>query len=437
MSSAVQTEQAPLSLGHAVGVGLLVVVLLFQYEIVRPVAEAVFLEHHGTPRLPYAWLTVAAGAAFVALALSGPSSRWPLLRLLGVHAVTSALCLGGLAWLSALDGPAASTASFVLYVVKDIYVVVLLESFWMYANASCPPAQARKLFGLFCAAGSLGSAMGARTMRTLVSHANWSALETLGPAVGALLLAALYAWWLESKVGARVASRRDEAKQPWWAGVSEIKQFGVLRWLLVLVLVTQLLTNLLDFRFYRVLELNFSQSEARAAAASQVYEWISYGALFTQLVTGPVLAFVGLGRMVVLLPWVVGSGVLGLVLLPGLATASIAKAGNKIMDYGWFRATKELLYHAVPSGPRVRGKALIDIFGYRGAKAGASFLVLVFVAMQWDRGVDIALVTLLGLWMLASFRLLMHHRRARAAAQEEAPAQVAEPAQAPGEAAES
>lgn len=414
---------APLTWRHGLAIGVLVALVLFQYEIVRPVVESVFLGDHGAARLPWAWLAVAATAGLVAAGYNGPSARYPLLRLLAVNAVGSGLLLLGLMQVWQAGGALAPGASFGLYVVKDVHIVLLIETFWMYANTACPPARARQVFGLFCAAGSVGSALGSRATRLLleggwtVQGVLWVAFATLG----LLAVAALALEWRRVRAGApRVVARSPaearEAAAPWWTGFAEVRRHGLVRWVLVLVVVTQLVTNLLDYRFNRVLETALSDREARAAAASLVYEFISYGALATQLLTGPLLAWLGLRRTVLMLPWVVGGATLALVLAPRLLTAGVAKAVNKAIDYGWFRATKELLYLPLPAATRLRGKAVVDILGYRGAKALASLVVLAIAGGAVEVGVDGALVALVGVWVLAAMRALHHHRRAAAGA---------------------
>ena len=337
------------------------------------------------------------------------------MRLMAANALLSAALLGGLLRLWQGGGAAAPAASFALYVVKDVHIVLLIETFWMYANLACPPHRARQVFGLFCAAGSLGSASGARGTRTLLTSGDWTAPEVMGVALVALVVLAIGALALDRVVGrtarAAATARSAEAQAPWWTGFAEVRRNGLVRWVLVLVVVTQLVTNLLDYRFNRILETTLHDREARAAAASLVYEWISYGALLTQLLTGPVLAWLGLRRTVLLLPWVVGGATAALVLAPRLFTASLAKVVNKTMDYGWFRATKELLYLPLSPAVRLRGKAVVDILGYRGAKALASLLVLGIAKAGFELGVDVALAVLLALWVLAALRALWHHRQ--------------------------
>jgi AAA family ATP:ADP antiporter len=62
---------------------------------------------------------------------------------------------------------------------------------------------------------------------------------------------------------------------------------------------------------------------------------------------------------------------------PSLTAAAAALMMFKVLDYSLFRAAKELVYVPLSFDARYRAKELIDAFGYRLAKGGASLGLVV------------------------------------------------------------
>ena len=91
-------------------------------------------------------------------------------------------------------------ARYAIFVYKDVYIVLVLEAFWTFANSVFPLRSARRTYGFILAAGSIGSSAGARLSRVVGDpvQALWLVLPSL---VLALLLAA----WIVRRYGAKRA----------------------------------------------------------------------------------------------------------------------------------------------------------------------------------------------------------------------------------------
>ncbi len=406
-------EHPPAPRGTGLALGALAFVMFFHYDVVRPVTDAMFTHDLGYERLPWAWLGVAVTAGVVTAGYNSLTSRFALMPLLAVASLTSAALL---AVLLMVRQAGVAGSSYALYIWKDVHIVVLAETFWMFANAAFPSRSAARLYGLFCAAGSTGAALGNRAARALLSQ-GWSTTEVLWAGTGLLVVLAAGALGVHrlDRIRARAADDSGVTERPpWWSGFRDVRAIPLLGWMLLLVVTTQLVINLVDYRFNGVVQSAYPGETERAAAMSVVYEAISWGALATQVLTGPVLALLGLRVTVLTLPLLVGGAAGAMLVAPRFVTAAVAKVMTKVVDYGWFRATKEMLYIPLAYGPRARGKAVIDILGYRGAKAGASLLVLGLGALAADAGVDFGLAALFVVWVVAAWRILRAHARAEA-----------------------
>jgi AAA family ATP:ADP antiporter len=95
---------------------------------------------------------------------------------------------------------------------------------------------------------------------------------------------------------------------------------------------------------------------------------------------------------------------------PRFLAIAITKVASKAFDYSLFRAAKEILYIPLSAEEKTRGKALVDIFGYRVAKAGASLLLLTVLAID-GYGVRPAILVCIGIWFVVTRVLVKKHAR--------------------------
>ena len=151
------TPLTPLERTRLIGLAALIFVVLASYAIARPATESLFLGAHGAESLPWAWLLVGIGSLVVVTLYNRWSATTDLVRIFGVVSALSAVLL-----VCILLGLQADTPgmTWVLYLWKDLYIVVLIEIFWSFANSTVPQDRAKWWYGLFCVLGSLGGMAG-------------------------------------------------------------------------------------------------------------------------------------------------------------------------------------------------------------------------------------------------------------------------------------
>jgi AAA family ATP:ADP antiporter len=369
-------------------------VVLASYAIARPATESLFLETHGSARLPWVWLAVAASVSATVAVYRRACARVALPRLL-----TWALAISGavLAVLLALRGVWDSGATFLLYCWKDVYVVVLVEILWSIANAVFALSTAKWAYGLFCAAGSLGGIvanLGVGSLSHAIGSANapWAVLPVLF--VAGLVGAWLAPIWGLSAPASPVRSAADE-KGP--SGAAIVRGSRTLLLLLGLSACVQVAITLVDYQFNHTMERAFPHMDARTAAIGRVYATIDGASLLLQLATGAILRVVGVRATLLAVPFILGAAVAAFALSPRALTISIAKVVSKSFDYSLFRAAKEILYLPLSYAEKTQGKAVVDVMTYRVSKAGASLLLLALAG---------ALVTPITISLLVAWALL-------------------------------
>jgi AAA family ATP:ADP antiporter len=383
---------APSRLRAGIALSVLAFVVLFGYAVARPAIESLFLARHGSAALPWAWLGVALGAT-VAVAVYNPAAaRWPLGRVLAGAVVASGVLLAALVELHATGAPGAA---YLLYVWKDVHVVFLIEGLWSFANNVFREGTARWAYGVFCAAGSLGGIAGNLAVGPLArvlggtAQALWVELLVLATAAAVTLVLARWAG----------DPRPEHADRGGLAdGWRLLKGERTVRWLLALVVTVQVVITLVDYLFAAAVEAAYPDTDARTAFLGHVYAAVDGGALVLQLGTALVLRGLGLAGTLLAVPVVLGATLVAFAAVPRVLFVAAAKWASKALDYSLFRAAKEMLYIPLGYAAKTRGKALVDVLGYRVAKAAASLLVLALAG----RGVIGLALALVAVWILTT-----------------------------------
>ncbi len=395
-------EAAPVPLLGLLGLAGLAFLVLASYEVARPAVESLFLGAYSSEGLPWVWLAVGVTAFAVVLAYNRVVARVGLVRLFGRAAGISAVVLALLQFAVQAELPGAV---FALYIWKDVYVVVLVEIFWSFANTVIPTARAKWLYGIFCAVGALG-AMSGNLLVGLVAQEAGTA-DALWLVVPILLAAAVLCRGVDSLVREGAGERMGRAKEVAFGdGLKVVNGSRYLKWMVGLIIFTQLVVNLVDFQFNAVVESFYPETDARTAVIGQVYAAINLGSLVLQLGAGVVLSILGVSRSLLAIPLIVGSTLVVFMVMPGFAAIALAKVASKAFDYSIFRAAKELLYIPLGYAEKTQGKAVVDILTYRVAKGGASAML---IALGLFGAAELALwcaVACALLWVLAIRRLM-------------------------------
>lgn len=395
-------DSTPVPLLGLVGLAGLAFLVLASYEVARPAVESLFLEAYTSRGLPWVWLAVGITAFLVVLAYNRVVARVGLVSLFGRAAGASAvvLVLLQLAIRAELPG-----SVFALYVWKDVYVVVLVEIFWSFANTVIPTHKAKWLYGIFCAVGALGAMSGNLLVGRVAKEAGTS--DALWLIVPILCIAAVVCHGVDRLLRADPGERMGTAKSVAFGdGLKVVAGSPYLKWMVALIVFTQLVVSLVDFQFNSVIESFYPETDARTAVIGQVYAAINLGSLVLQLGAGVVLSVLGVSRSLLAIPLIVGSTLLVFLILPGFVAIAVAKVASKAFDYSIFRAAKELLYIPLGFREKTQGKAVVDILTYRVAKGGASAML---IALGLFGAADLALACALvcaALWIVAIRKLM-------------------------------
>lgn len=341
--------------------------LLGGYEFVRSPATTLFKEAWGAGSLPAVMaavpVAVVLGIAAYGRALSalGPRRTLHLTSAVSIALVTACV-------LAIQAG--VREASIALFLVRDVYIVLLVEQYWSFLDSSLAPGSARRFNGPVTGIGSLGALLGGLAVGEVASRVGTTWL----PVVGVLLLVPAS---LVMEVGFRrvgePAPGDDNRRGAGHLGLAEFRKERVLGLLLAMVVLSQVAGTALDLRFQSSLSLEIPDADAQTAWSGRFFGVLNAASGVLQFVVVPLLmarlsprALVLTVPLAALASWVV------LAVRPSLHTAAFAYLVFKSVDYSVFRAAKELLYIPLPFDARYRAKEVVDAFGYRFGKGAAS-----------------------------------------------------------------
>jgi len=374
MSDQQKVETSPI---RVFGLCFLAALLLGSYAIVRPASESLFLEQHGSASLMSVWIMVAIAVSVVVPVYNRFSHNKNLIRVFSSTCIVCAILLAGILVMLNQDLPAAHYA---LYVWKDIYIIILVETFWSLANVVFVIKDAKKTYGLFCASGAIGGLLGNFGGGELATI--YGSATVIWATVGLLVIIGILSVPLSSGL-----LREDPEKAKEDTSVSLLKGFEVIRkssyllWILALIAVTQIVINFVDFEYNRFLEITYPNTDERTSVSSKVYAIIDAGSLILQFSTVIILRVLGIPLTLLAVPAILGISVVSFLIAPGFAVVAVTKVMSKVMDYSVFRAAKEILYIPLSYREKTQGKAVIDMMTYRLAK-GLSAVILTVIGVE-------------------------------------------------------
>ena len=328
--------------------------VLGSYAIARPSLKALLVDHYGKEAVPYAWIFVAIGVTATVAVYSRAAARMELKQLYqraviwicGVLVAGLALYHSGLTW-----------AVFLLFVWKDVYIVVLIEMFWTFANSVFQLKTAKWIYGIFLSVGTLGGmaanfSVGGVADQLGTGHAPWLVLPML------LATAALIRAMPSIDPGSETS---DDSNIDFASGFRLVLRTKYLLYLLGIIALIQLALNLVDFQLTAMIEANYDSSEDKTAAFGTVYGYIDAAALVMQLGGGFIISAIGVGGVLGLVPIVLLLCLSAFAVIPTVGLISFAFIAGKSMDYSVYRTAKEALYLPLSHRERAQGKAVIDM----------------------------------------------------------------------------
>ncbi|MFW6088397.1 MAG: Npt1/Npt2 family nucleotide transporter [Gemmatimonadota bacterium] len=341
--------------------------------LARALREAAYLDLFDASTLPYVMGGVvalgfpAAAAYSKALEFVNPRRAMRALALLSAVAVAAI-------WPFLTGSPVAVV---VFYLVTAVGTVLLTSGFWLVVSEMLVVREAKRLFGLISAGGTLGVLVTGLAVGATVEHVEPSLLV---PVLVFLLLAT--AGLNEFVPRDRMSLNPTGPTPPWTESVALIARNDHVRTLTLVVLLVATLGTIVDFQFKEAAQNALGGERELAAFFGAFYGWTGGLALLVQLfLTTRIMTRGGVAVSIVVLPLLVLFLSVGMLAAPGLVMATGLRGTDSTFKKSLFRSAVEFLWVPVQTDVRRRTKAFVDTMAENAGDGLGALIVLLLVTL--------------------------------------------------------
>ncbi len=380
-------------------------------SITRASANSIFLSAYTAKQFPTAWLVSVFLNFGIVTFYNHFLPRMGCIRML-ILSVACALCMNTF---SAFYVQSFSFLPFILYLWKDIFVILMFQQLWSVIHATMNIARAKYLYGIVFGMGGLGSVAGSLlTGSYAVSLGSEKLLLTTLP----FYLIIIASYCIALKVREKVSDKQNidvmrTDSTDVMGGMKLIRKSTFLKFILLIVLAMQISSTILDYQFSSYLEKAFVIQDLRTAFLGKFFGIVNTVNILLQFIGSYLLVrVIGLERSHLVIPIVLALYAVGFLIFPTFPFICLYFANIKALDYSIFGIIKEMLYIPLKVDEKFKAKAIIDVFAYRTAKACASLIIVALGCIT-----SISLNTLLSwgvlliffAWMIAVLALFKHY----------------------------
>ncbi len=368
-----------------------------EYAVTKVAANSIFITAFGVKFFPYAWLAVVPLNLLIVYLYNRFVPKIGCLRML----IFTTLITATINVFGAFFAKDVKFLPFLLYVWKDIYILLMLQQLWSVIHAKIPLKKAKYLYGIIFGVGGLGSVFGSLLPGLFaVRFGSEHLLLYTVPIYAILIVFYHYALkYADLGKGSEIfnAMRINTGKAT--QGLQLIKRSRNLKFILLIVIFMQVTSTLIDFQFNAHLEIRFPDQDLRSQFYGRLFSIINFGNLFLQFVGSYLLVeLLGLRKSHFLLPAILCINAIGSLCFPLFGVIAYSFAVIKAFDYSVFGIIKEMLYIPLKVDEKFKAKSIIDIFSYRTSKAFASFLIISISSLSLLRFCPLILFLM---WLLA------------------------------------
>lgn len=379
--------------------------------ITRATANSVFISAYTVKLFPIAWL---ASVPLNFLIVAFYNRFLPHLGCARMLVLTVLIAIF-INVFSAYYLSSVSFLPFVLYLWKDIFIILMFQQLWSVIHATVNISRAKYLYGIFFGMGGIGSVMGSLVPCFLaLSLGSEKLLLTTIPYY--LLVMGCYCWLL--RVRERIESRQDisamsKDSTDILGGLKIIRGSTFLKFILIMVVAMQVSSTILDYQFNFFLQKVFAIQDLRTQFLGRFFGLVNFINIFLQFIGSYVLVrMIGLKSSHLMIPFFLGLNAIAFISWPTFVMMCACFGSIKAMDYSLFGILKEMLYIPLKVDEKFKAKAIIDVFAYRTSKAVASLLIIALqyvVIAQLDLFLSWTVVAIFTTWMVSVLFLFKYY----------------------------
>lgn len=362
------------------------------HTMLETARDALFLTHLPASQLPFVYLGSAVAGFGLTVLDRKLASRASSVSAIAIYLMLGAVLTASFAFASFSSSPSL----YALYLWSTVFTSWATLQFSLVTSARFDVAQAKRVLGFIGAGAIVGSVFGASIARTLVVFFPVRALLASGGVAFALTALGPLRFLRRSQrkgLRADVAPLTKEAMR----GASAIANDGYARLLLLLLMASTIALTVGDFSFKAYARKHHGADLGSFFATTQIV--VNVIALLVQLVVVPrVLRTAGPHWALLLLPFLLGLGGVGLLLHAALFGALVLRGADGALRFSLHKTAFDLLYFPLSETERRRIKPVLEVVGQRGGQALAA-LTLIVMADAPRNYVLFVLFGALSVWM--------------------------------------
>lgn len=403
-------ERAPLALAF-----VYFFCVLAAYYVLRPIRDEMGVAG-GVANLPWLFLGTLSATMLVSPLFSRLVARLPRRRFVAWAYRSLIVCLGVFA-VCLYSAPSAAQVwvGRVFFVWLSVFAVFAVSLFWAVMADVFQTPQARRLYGVIGAGGTLGGMAGGLLTGWLVQ---WTGTLPLLLVSALLLEAGLRAMYalsdrMAAQGGVQARIEREVIGGSVWAGVSGVLRSPYLAAIALFMLLFTLGSAFLYFLQAEIVAREIADRAARTAYFARVDVWVNGLTLVVQLVlTGRLIQRVGVGAVLALLPLLSIAGFAALAVAPLLSLVILMQVVRRTGNFALTGPAREVLYVPLPREQKYKAKNFIDTFVFRfGDQLGAwTYTGLAALGLGLS-GIAAAAVPLSAAWLAVALWLGRRHAR--------------------------
>jgi AAA family ATP:ADP antiporter len=358
------------------------------YYIIKPIRNASYLERMGDENLPLAYFLTALLMGFIVNFHSRLQVKLPRRTLILSSLVFFFLNICLFWWLFTHDW---KWVPVVFWVWANIFAIVLVTQFWILVNDVFNPREAKRLIGFIGSGGLLGAILGGVMAGALAKTRAAGFLLLIAAAmlsVGIALVLSIFARQRRTEPGGEreIAERKKSSEKQvgsgFRAGWETIKESPYLKLLAGIVMITLVVSTLIDFQFNSIVYYNTETGPKMTSFFGFFNAGANAFAFFLQLLlTSNIIRRYGIRITLLFYPLILllGCAGIGVVAFSSIVPAVLIKAGDKSLAYSLNQSVRELLYIPISGEQKYKAKVFIDMFLNRFAKGLGAVILFVLL----------------------------------------------------------
>lgn len=378
---------------RALSLALLLGGITASYTLTKTARDAFFLAELPATTLPYVYLGIGVVATVVVAAFTRLTWRMTPARSLGWVALVGAAVLALFAVMLRFPDRRLPVA---LYVWVNVYGLVLVAQFWMFANAVSHAREAKRTFGLVGLGGIVGGLVGGLVAAPLAMTGSIAILLVVAGLLQTLVVPLVFAM--------RVSVPAPEPSPAEAAPASHPLRHRYVRWLALAALCSVVAGGVVDYQFKLALQQQYADPGTLAGFLGQFYALGNLAAIVVQLfLTRWMIERLGASWAATVLPTGLAFGSIATLFAPGVLATTVTRLWDHVARMSVTRAAIELFYFPLEPGTRRRAKAMIDAGLERIGDALAGLLILGvgLVAGMGPRPLAVAVLAVGAVWIAA------------------------------------